>query len=217
MCNRFRSIDEWSETYRSLVTELINFEFNPNVAPTETVPAFLSKPDSPIEARLARFGITLPAKGAGKPFNLMNVRRDTLGRGSFSKLLADQRCIVPALGYYEWREENGAKQPYYFYRKDGQPISFACIWDHSEVKGDRVPSFAIITDAANETVAPYHDRMPVVISKPRDWLEGAIPPLEQLQSNDAPELGVRPVNQALNRVAEKRLEAIEAPRQAGLL
>jgi putative SOS response-associated peptidase YedK len=40
---------------------------------------------------------------------------------------------------------------------------FADIWDYSDVKGEAVPSFAILTDEPNELVAPYHDRMPVAV------------------------------------------------------
>jgi hypothetical protein len=40
---------------------------------------------------------------------------------------------------------------------------FADIWDYSDVKSEAVPSFAILTDEPNELVAPYHDRMPVVL------------------------------------------------------
>jgi putative SOS response-associated peptidase YedK len=36
----------------------------------------------------------------------------------------------------------------------------------SLVLGDRVPSFAILTDEPNEPMAPYHDRMPVVVNDP---------------------------------------------------
>jgi putative SOS response-associated peptidase YedK len=42
--------------------------------------------------------------------------------------------LIPAEGFYEWREEHGKKQPYFFARKDGRPIMFAGIWDYS---GDR--------------------------------------------------------------------------------
>ncbi|TJV92306.1 MAG: SOS response-associated peptidase [Mesorhizobium sp.] len=216
MCNRFRSIHEWSETPRKLARSLINFEFNPNVAPTESVPAFLGSADKPAEARLARFGIALPPKQGRKPHNLLNVRIESLRQGSFRSLLAGQRCIVPAQGFYEWREEAGGKQPYYFYRKDGEPISFACVWDYSDVKGERVPSFAILTDAASPSIAPYHDRMPVVIDNPEQWLAPLENPLDALHPLADGELAIRPVNRALNRVAEKNLAAIEAPPQASL-
>src|SRR5262249_47651449 len=133
MCNRIRGLKEWSDIPRSLTRSLIKFEYNPNVAPTEQVPAFLAE------------------------------RTDSLRRGSFKTMLANKRCVIPAEGFYEWREEHGKKQPHFFARKDGKPVMFAGIWDYSDVKGEAVPSFAILTDEPNELVAPYHDRMPVVL------------------------------------------------------
>src|SRR5262249_30718993 len=93
-----------------------------------------------------------------------------LRRGSFKTMLANKRCVIPAEGFYEWREENGKKQPYFFARKDGKPVMFAGIWDYSDVKGEAIPSFAILTDEPNELVAPYHDRMPVVLGDVERWL-----------------------------------------------
>jgi hypothetical protein len=58
--------------------------------------------------------------------------------------------VIPAEGFYEWREDHGKKQPYFFARKDGKPVMFAGIWDYSDVKGEAVPSFAILTDEPNE-------------------------------------------------------------------
>src|SRR3954470_5672405 len=93
--------------------------------------------------------------------------RITLGiyaaAGSFKSMLTKRHCVIPAEGFYEWREEEGNKQPYFFERKDGKPILFAGIWDYSDVKGDKVASFAILTDEPNELVASYHDRMPVAL------------------------------------------------------
>jgi len=86
-------------------------------------------------------------------------------------MLANRRCVIPAEGFYEWREEGGNKQPYFFHRKDGKPLMFAGIWDYSEVKGDAVPSFAILTDEPNALVAPYHDRMPVVLDDVAGWID----------------------------------------------
>jgi hypothetical protein len=43
MCNRFRSIREWSDIPRRYHSGLrLNFEFNPNVAPTELVPILVA-------------------------------------------------------------------------------------------------------------------------------------------------------------------------------
>jgi hypothetical protein len=71
MCNRIRGLKEWSEIPRSLTRSLINFEYNPNVAPTEQVPAFLAE--------------------RGKP--LATTRTDSLRRGSFKTMLANKRCV----------------------------------------------------------------------------------------------------------------------------
>jgi hypothetical protein len=72
-------------------------------------------------------------------------------RGQFRTHLEKQRCVIPAEGFYEWREESG-KQPYYFSRKDGKPLMLAGIWEESEYKGDRRIDFAILTEEPNELV-----------------------------------------------------------------
>ena len=210
MCNRIRGIREWGEIPRDLANKpLVNFEYNPNVAPTEMTPSFLADDDKPVVARLARFGINLPGR-TGKIYRLLNARTDTLRRGSFKNLIANRRCVIPAEGFYEWREEEGKKQPYFFYRKDGKPVMFAGIWDMSDVKGDQVPSFAILTDSPNELVAPYHDRMPVVLDDPNTWLQKSERPLDAIRALPPARFGVRPVNRAVNRVSTKDIAAIEA-------
>jgi putative SOS response-associated peptidase YedK len=209
MCNRIRGLREWSDLPRSLARlPLVNFEYNPNVAPTEQVPAFLAERGSPLTCKLARFGITLASSAGKKRPPLLNARTDRLRRGSFKSMLGSRRCIVPAEGFYEWREEGGLKQPYFFARKDGKPLLLAGVWDYSDVRGDLVPSFAILTDEPNELVAPYHDRMPVVLDEGDVWLDldadlNALAPLGPDQFT------VRQVNRAVNKVSEKSLEAIE--------
>ena len=210
MCNRIRGLKEWREIPRDLANKpLVNFEYNPNVAPTEMVPAFLADAEKPIVAKLARFGINRPGRD-GKQYALLNARTDTLRRGSFRTLLANRRCVIPAEGFYEWREEEGKKRPYFFYRKDNKPILFAGIWDMSEVKGDQVPSFAILTDEPNELVAPYHDRMPVVLDDAMRWLEPSERPLDNIRVLPPARFAVRPVNPAVNKVSTKDIAAIEA-------
>ena len=96
MCNRFRSIEEWSQIPRALYSgPRVNFEFNPNVAPTETVPA-LSAGDGVV---IARFGINRPA-AAGKPRPpLLNARTDGMRREQFRTHVKKQRRVIPAEGF----------------------------------------------------------------------------------------------------------------------
>jgi putative SOS response-associated peptidase YedK len=208
MCNRFRGLKDWNKLPHQLAGARINFEYNPNVAPTEQVPVLLGEAGKPPATKMARFGINLKGPPGKKRPPLLNARTDTLRRGSFKSMLAQRHCIIPAEGFYEWREENGKKQPYFFERKDGQPLMLAGIWDYSEVKGDVVASFAILTDEPNELVAPYHDRMPVVLDNAEAWLDAATP-LDGIKPLGPDRFIVRPVNPAVNKVSEKDIAAIE--------
>jgi putative SOS response-associated peptidase YedK len=119
MCNRIRGLKEWSEIPHSLTRSLISFEYNPNVAPTEQVPAFLAERGKPLATRMARFGINLASSGGKRCPPLLNARTDSLRRGSFKTMLANKRCVIPAEGFYEWREEH-CKKAALFLRAQGR-------------------------------------------------------------------------------------------------
>ena len=61
--NSRRARERERERESSLTRSLINFEYNPNVAPTEQVPAFLAERSKPLATRMARFGINLASSG----------------------------------------------------------------------------------------------------------------------------------------------------------
>ena len=213
MCNRFRSIHEWSQIPRQLYSgPRVNFEFNPNVAPTETVPVLIAGNG----VVLARFGIHRNGPN-GKPRPpLLNARTDGMRKGQFRTHLKKQRCVIPADGFYEWRNEGG-KQPYYFARKDGKPLMLAGIWQEAEYKGDKRAAFAILTEEPNELVASYHDRMPLALAddKVALWLDLSQElPLDQNLLLDLTEFTVRQMDRAMNNVRQKNLAAIDPEAEA---
>jgi putative SOS response-associated peptidase YedK len=208
MCNRFRSIHEWSQIPRQLYSGArANFEFNPNVAPTEVVPVLIAG-DGVV---MARFGINKTGS-AGKPRPpLLNARTDGMRKGQFHSHLKSRRCVIPCEGFYEWREEGG-KQPYYFTRTDGKPLMLAGIWEEAEYKGDKRPAFTILTDEPNELVASYHDRMPLALAddKVELWLDLSQEwPLDQDLLLDIKEFAVRPMDRVMNNARQKDLAAID--------
>ena len=87
-----------------------------------------------------------------------------------------KRCVIPATGFYEW---DTAKHKYFF-QMPGQPIYLAGIYD--TING--VNCFIILTTAPNDSVAPIHDRMPLLLSheQVRPWLVDAGAALELLCS-----------------------------------
>ena len=109
---------------------------------------------------------------------LINARAETLAeKPSFRAAFRRRRCLVPADGYYEWRQEPHGKQPYLIQAQDGVPFGMAALWEswRDPVSGEPLTSCAIITCAATGAVQHIHERMPVVLA-PTDfapWLDPA--------------------------------------------
>jgi putative SOS response-associated peptidase YedK len=119
-----------------------------------------------------------------------NARAETVETKPFFRdAFKRSRCLIPASGYYEWKSEAGGKQPYYFTRADGEPMTFAGIWDSwkDPATGDKLKSCTIIVTEPNKIAAQIHDRMPVILE--RDdfdaWLHDGGTALLKPAANDA--------------------------------
>ena len=102
---------------------------------------------------------------------LNNARAETVAKlPSFCGAFASRRCIVPADAFYEWKRDGKLKQPFAIARVDGAPLAFGGIWESwtDPASGDITRSFAIVTTEANASMAPIHDRMPVILEA-SDW------------------------------------------------
>ena len=103
---------------------------------------------------------------------MINARADSLAdKPAYERAFRRHRCLVPAEGFYEWHGRGSRKQPMFVHRRDGEPMAFAGLWaawrdEASDT--DWLRSCAIVTTNANNTLAPLHDRMPVVLEE-RDW------------------------------------------------
>ena len=80
------------------------------------------------------------------------------------------------IGVRRWQGEADGKQPYYFTRRDGAPITIVGLWDEwrDRQAGETIGSCAMIITDANEFVGELHDRMPVIIEPEQceAWLTG---------------------------------------------
>jgi putative SOS response-associated peptidase YedK len=114
---------------------------------------------------------------------------------------------VPADGFYEWKREGERRRPHWIRRKDARPLAFAGLWEAwTGPNGEELETAAIVTTAANDTLKPLHDRMPVVV--PPDafdlWLDpNADPKAAATLIAPAPNdlLEACEVSSAVNRVA----------------
>ncbi len=156
-----------------------------NIAPTQDAPVLRQRkaPAGERTLQLLRWGL-VPARaddirgGA----QMINLRAETVAR-KFAVSFRRRRCLVPADGFYEWRGEGGAKQPYLIARRDGAPMAFAGVWERwtpkeaAEGTPAAIDSFAILTTAANDLLRPIHARMPVIVPEAgwARWLDPEAP------------------------------------------
>jgi putative SOS response-associated peptidase YedK len=215
MCGRFvikSSPDEIREFFG--FTERPNFPQQFNVAPTQPIPLVRVERNSRHFA-LARWGLIPSWVKDPRNFALLfNARVEGIAdKPAFKAAIRRRRCLVPADGFYEWRREGKTRRPFFIRRRDGAPMALAGIWETwIDRDGGEIDTAAVITCAANATLAPIHDRMPVII-EPKDfaiWLEpnetqfqAALPLLRPAPDDllEAYEVSPR-VNKAENDVAE---------------
>jgi putative SOS response-associated peptidase YedK len=105
----------------------------------------------------------------------INARSETaLTRPAFREAFEKRRCIVPADGFFEWVGAKEARRPIWFHARDDGLLLFAGLYEswRDPKTDERTRTFTILTTSANETVAPVHDRMPVILPTDRvdDWL-----------------------------------------------
>jgi len=106
---------------------------------------------------------------------MINARSESVNsKKSFKRSFERHRCMVPAIGFYEWKGEKGNKTPYYIFPTHEELFTFAGIYSvWKSPKGEKVPTYSIITTEANNTMTELHDRMPVMLLKEEfdEWLD----------------------------------------------
>ncbi|MCL6591742.1 MAG: SOS response-associated peptidase [Firmicutes bacterium] len=112
----------------------------------------------------------------------LNARSETVfDKPSFREAIRRRRCLVPADGFYEWREFQGKKYPYFIYRRDRDIFSFAGIWEEwvDRSTGELLKTFSILTTQANALLEQIHNtqkRMPVILPRniEMSWLKDGL-------------------------------------------
>ena len=178
MCGRYILISS-PEAIRALFAYLEQPNFPPryNVAPAQPVP-IVRIVEGQCHFALVRWGLLPSWVKDPKAFALLiNARGETAGeKPAFRAALRRRRCLFPADGFYEWKKDGEHKRPHLIRPKSGGPIAFAGLWETwTGPNGEEMETAAIVTTAANRTLAPIHDRMPVIV--PPDgfdlWLDCA--------------------------------------------
>jgi putative SOS response-associated peptidase YedK len=175
MCRCYVSPDA-ATIQREFAVVAAGWEFiaNFNTTPAQLVPAIRAN-NGKTEGVLMRWGFA--------------------GRGSFNApvetLASDadfqepwkrgRRCIIPALGFYQWHIDPEAReQPYYIHPDDQDVFGFAGLWARSSADANTVTECCcIITLPANPLIAEIDGsrmRMPALLTAAQRelWLFGSV-------------------------------------------
>jgi len=191
MCGRYtftRGEMDFASRFAGVVVRLF-FVPRYNIAPTQHVSVLLVE-----NGKLIQKDMQWGFKPVWAKSPLINAQAETLAqKPTFKKALETRRCLVPADGFYEWKQSGTTKQPMRITLKNRKPFCFAGLW-HRDVKpagtgetvvndvDDEPPasrvvdSFVIVTTAANDFMRPIHHRMPFIVSPQHyDWWMDADP------------------------------------------
>jgi putative SOS response-associated peptidase YedK len=110
--------------------------------------------------------------------NTLNARIETIHEKPSFRNITQNRCLVIASSYFEWRwlDDNGRqKEKYQIFSQEGEIFSFAAIYSTWKRDYKEYKSFSIVTTEANEQMKYVHNhkmRMPVMLNKidEMNWL-----------------------------------------------
>ena len=143
----------------------IGFRSHFNIAPGSTNPVIVAH-EQRVEAVMMQWGLVPHwARDIKSMHRPINARAENLAdKPMFSDLLRTKRCLVPASGFFEWKEEWGRRIPFYIHKINDPVFAFAGLYDiwHNPA-GTTLATYTIITTPANSIVAPIHHRMPAIL------------------------------------------------------
>jgi putative SOS response-associated peptidase YedK len=215
MCGRFNlsSPKEIVERFGFIDWSEKRIEPRFNIAPSQEILTIVQLPLEQPSLQTAVWGLRPFWLQAGRPPPI-NARAESLGSSAMFR--EAQRCLIPATGFYEWR--NG--QPMHIRLRSGEAFAFAGVWLPS-TQHAASPTAAIVTTRPNELMATIHTRMPAIL-RPEDerrWLDPDTDAREiAAHAVEASEMEAYPVGRQVNSWENEGPELIApvAPPEAQL-
>jgi putative SOS response-associated peptidase YedK len=148
MCGRFSLTVQAPEVSSEFDVAVPDIKSRYNIAPSQDILVIEGS-----QAKLMKWGFVPSWSKDARA--LINARSETVfSSPAFRGAAKSRRVLIPADGFFEWKD----KVPYYF---STGLVAFAGIYEvHDGVEG-----VSIITASASDAIKPYHDRMPVILTK----------------------------------------------------
>lgn len=229
MCGRYVAPEEAAlERFWPLNKEGKLEPFGPryNVAPTTQVPIVFLENGAPV-VQMARWGLVpIWWKQPKMPPFTFNARiEEAATKPMWRDPLKKSRCLVPALGWYEWKEVAGVdpatgeikkvKQPWFMHLPGNGLLYFAGLMSRSGKDEAASLSCSIMTRAAVGPAAEVHDRMPVIFAEEtcREWLDRRLSDSEKslafAEEKAVSAVALRPVSTRVNYSKNEGPELLE--------
>jgi putative SOS response-associated peptidase YedK len=209
------------------------FELLYNAAPSMQLSVVTAGEDAP-EVRAMKWGFIPGWWTQAKPPKLtINTRsEDAPGKSMWRAAFRGARCLVPAIGWYEWSTESRVdtrtgeihevRQPNFVHLEGLQPLALAGLWSSwaPERGAEPLLTFSILTKTPTPALATLHNRMPVVLpeSSYSEWLDPAnddVVALSRLiETGSVTDLRHYPVSLYVNNPKNEGPKCIEPARDA---
>ena len=170
MCGRYVLYDTDTLDERYNVELAHDIAPNYNAAPRQLMPVITAE-----GLEEMRWGL-IPkwAKDEKIGYKLFNARSESVfEKPMWRNIISTNRCLVPANGFYEWKQLTDGKHPYYIHLRNECVFSFAGIWETWTHAGHVWRTYSILTTTPNKELKYIHVRMPVILQRSDEqlWLE----------------------------------------------
>ncbi len=185
VCGRYVVTKAVNDLLPELMDGLGGLPDDYNVAPTATVPVVRERAGERQLAEVTWGFLPSYAKDVKQKPQPINARLETVATsGMFKRAFARSRCVVPALGYYEWTVTPTGKQPHFIHAPDAGLAMAGVLSAWADPARDRedpdrwLISMAIVTRDAHVAPGEVHDRMPACLGPAgrAAWLDGDADP-----------------------------------------
>ncbi len=175
MCGRYvlaNNLSQISMRFDATVSADIQWPGTYNASPGQQLPVLITQ-NGKLTIALMKWGLFpgWATQQAGITPSI-NARCETLlEKPFFRSAFRSRRCLIPANGFYEWTTVDQKKQPHYIFPEEPL-VAIAGLWE-PPAPHSQFPTFAIVTQAANNFMKQLHERMPVILTRQEEqnWMK----------------------------------------------
>lgn len=196
------------ETFKVHSTSGSLFDASYNVFPGSPVPIIYSESGNKIKSAI--WGIN--EEEVITSFSKKDIEEET----SWIEKLELKPCIIPASGFYLWKQSVDDNYPFYIRMLGREVLGLAGLYRaKKENNGNLRLEFAVISKASNVLLQPLEPTMPCILDPENfeQWILGNEKTVLQSQFKDTaliPELAVYRVPQLVNDPSKNSKELIQA-------